>query len=367
MWCKKHKGVFHYFGADMAEAEKRYLAEWPDIMAGRKPRAEVGTVTVRQLVNVFLTSKRDRVDSGELSAQTWAEYHRACERIIDTFGRDRVVADLRPDDFGKLRAAAAKKLGPVALGKFITLTKMVFGFAFKAELIAAPVRYGDEFGKPAKRIMRLERHRKGPKLIPAADVWRVLAVADVQLRAMVWLGLNAGFGQTDCANLQRSALTSRPGWIDSPRTKTGIGRRAPLWSETLDALAEVERTRPDPNDPECDGGCVFITRHGNRWVRYTDRGAEKRGINLDAVAGEWRKVCKRAGVTAPGGPYTLRKTFRTVADELKDQPAAMLIMGHADQSISDCYREQISDDRLRAVTDHVRTWMLAGRDGDRQA
>src|SRR5262245_29286567 len=80
LWCKKHKGEFHYFGADKDAAQKRYLAEWPDIIAGRVPRAQAGSVTVRQLVNTFLTSKRDRVDSGELSAQTWAEYHRACER-----------------------------------------------------------------------------------------------------------------------------------------------------------------------------------------------------------------------------------------------------------------------------------------------
>ena len=95
----------------------RYLAEWPDILAGRKPRPAADTLTIRELVNTFFTAKRDRVDTGELTPRTWAEYHHACERIVETFGRERVVANLRADDFGKLRAGAAKKLGPVALAE----------------------------------------------------------------------------------------------------------------------------------------------------------------------------------------------------------------------------------------------------------
>ena len=58
------------------------------------------------------------------------------------------------------------------------------------------------------------------------------------------------------------------------------------------------------------------------------------------------------------GFYTLRHTFRTVADEAKDQPAADYIMGHETPHISSVYRETISDERLKAVSDHVRTWLF---------
>ena len=54
------------------------------------------------------------------------------------------------------------------------------------------------------------------------------------------------------------------------------------------------------------------------------------------------------------GFYTLRHTFRTVADEAKDQPAADFIMGHESPHKSSVYRETISDERLKAVSDHVR-------------
>jgi hypothetical protein len=55
-------------------------------------------------VNSFLTEKRGRVDAGELSARTCSDYSAACEAVVGSFGRDRAVSDLRPEDFAKLRA-----------------------------------------------------------------------------------------------------------------------------------------------------------------------------------------------------------------------------------------------------------------------
>jgi integrase len=112
---------------------------------------------------------------------------------------------------------------------------------------------------------------------------------------------------------------------------------------------------------------VFITRHRNRWVRHTDRGDEKRGLTLDAIAYAFRKLTAKCKVKVPAGGFAvIRHTHRTVADECKDQPAAMLIMGHKDTGISRYYRERIDDSRLLAITNHVRDWLLAGRDGNEQ-
>jgi hypothetical protein len=70
--------------------------------------------------------------------------------------------------------------------------------------------------------------------------------------------------------------------------------------------------------------------------------------------------CDRPGVRF----YTLRRTFRTVADEAKDEAATVHVMGHADDDtdMSATYRQEISDARLKAVTDHVRSWLFAKGD-----
>jgi integrase len=359
LWCKKIRGRFHYFGKDRDAALTEYVRVREDLEAGRAPPPkDDNRLTVKELVNSFLTAKRERVNCKELTPGMWGEYYHMAEQVIETFGRGRTVAELRPADFGRLRAAAANRLGPAALSKFVTMTRTLFAFAYESELVTTPVRYGSQFDRPPRRVMRLERAKRGAKLIPATDLRKLIKKADAQLRAMLYLGINCGLGQTDCANLQREAIDLKSDWLDAPRQKTGTPRKCPLWPETVKALGQVMRMRPDPKD-SADADCVFLTRHGNRWVRYKDRGDNERGVTLDAVAFAFAKLSKRAGVTVPGGFYTLRHTFRTVADEVKDQPAAMLIMGHHDTSINGYYREQVSDERLRAVTDYVRSWLLA--------
>jgi hypothetical protein len=103
------------------------------------------------------------------------------------------------------------------LTRFISLTRTIFRFAFKAELVPAEVRYGEEFKLPKKSVIRLDRREKGPRMMEAADLRKMLDAADAQMKAMILLGLNCGFGNTDCANLTRPMLADPPGWIDTVR------------------------------------------------------------------------------------------------------------------------------------------------------
>jgi hypothetical protein len=65
---------------------------------------------------------------------------------------------------------------------------------------------------------------------------------------------------------------------------------------------------------------------------------------------------KRKGV----GFYALRHTFLTIGEEARDQQAAKFIMGHLPDAddMSANYREEFTEARLRAVTDHVRKWLF---------
>jgi integrase len=186
-------------------------------------------------------------------------------------------------------------------------------------------------------------------MMEAADVNRLLDTAAPQLKAMILLAVNCGFGNSDCGTLPMSSLDLDGGWLNYHRPKTGIDRRCPLWSETAEALKAVLANRREPTDNTAKGS-VFVTKYGGSWA----------GTPIhNPVSKEFRKLLDELGLHKPGlGFYTLRHVFRTVADEARDQPAANAIMGHADESMAAVYRERIGDDRLRAVSEHVRRWLF---------
>src|SRR5262245_50551886 len=99
-WAKKILGKTHYFGPwdDPQAALNKYLDQRDDLHAGRTPRQQ-GGFTVADLCNRFMTSKKNKLDKGELNPRTFLECYRACEHIVKTFGRDQLVESLRPDDF----------------------------------------------------------------------------------------------------------------------------------------------------------------------------------------------------------------------------------------------------------------------------
>jgi integrase len=358
-WAKKIRGQLVYFGvwSDPDAALAKYLAEKDDLHAGRKPREEAEAVTVKDACNAFLREKAARRDGGELSPRTWADYRRVCDLLVEHLGKRRLVSDLRPDDFAALRNKAAKRWGPHRLSSTVQYARSVFKFAFESDLIDRPVRFGATFKKPSKKTMRLHRSEQGPKLLAAEEIRRLLGcppwrpAAEGQLRAMILLAINCGFGNSDCGSLPLTAVDLDAGWIDYPRPKTGIPRRCPLWPETVAALREALSRRPAPKNGE-HAGLVFVTKYGDTWGKDTSE---------NPISREVGKLLKKLGISGRKGLgfYTLRHTFRTVADEVKDPVAADHIMGHETPNMSSVYRERIGDERLKAVAEHVRKWLFA--------
>ncbi len=99
-WAKKVRGRLIYFGPwrDPEGALDRWLEDKDDLLAGRTPQHDEG-LTVRDLVNRFLTSKKRLVESRELHERTWEDYDAICKRVIEEFGRNHLVESLKPSDF----------------------------------------------------------------------------------------------------------------------------------------------------------------------------------------------------------------------------------------------------------------------------
>ena len=355
-WAKKIRGKFHYFGKwdDADAALQKYLDQRDELHAGRVPRVPGDGLTLADLCNRFLTSKQHLLDAGEITQRTFADYYAVCDRIIAAFGKMRLVTDLAADDFERLRARLAVTQGPVTLGNEINRIRIVFKYGYDAGLIDKPVRYGPSFKRPSKKVLRIARNANGSRMFEAEEMRSILEAVSQPLQAMVLLGINCGFGQTDVANLPRSSLNLDTGWVDFPRPKTGIERRCPLWAQTVEALREATAHRPTPKDL-ADSDLVFVTKYGQRWVRNS--GGEKQSW-VDSVGAQFGKLLQRLGLKRNKlSFYALRHTFETIGGEARDQVAVDHIMGHARNDMASLYRERISDERLRRVTDVIHGWL----------
>lgn len=352
VWAKKIRSKTHYFGPwdDPSAALRRYLAEQDTLYAyGRCRHPKVANVTIQQLIDRFLEAKGRLLNSNELAPRSLMDYRHACTRIAEQFGAVRQIGTLEPEEFERFRAKLANGWGPVTLGAALQKIRTVFKYAFDAGLIERPVRFGVCFKSPSKRVLRLNKKNGENRMFEAEEVRRMLETAGVQLRAMILLGVNCGFGNADCATLPIEALDLDGGWINYHRPKTGIDRRCPLWPETVAALRKWLARRPRSRNPEI-ARLVFVTRNKTSWSK---------GTTDNPVAKAFAKVLGKVELVRKGrGFYALRHTFETIAGEALDQIAVDAIMGHVREDMATVYRERINDERLRYVAERVRTWLF---------
>jgi integrase len=316
-------------------------------------------ITIGELCEQFLYSKSVKRNAGDMVPHVLRRYATMCQRIKAMFGEMTAVENLKAMHFTRLRASLPSTWGPAVVGTFIQNTRTLFKFAYDSELIERPMRFGPDFCKPSLRSYRKAHRLKSLQMFEAEEIRSMLNTLHGVLRrpsrpwglrAMILLGVNCGFGNADCGRLPYSSLDLKSGWVTFPRPKTEADRRCPLWPETREAIERSLLERPEPRNP-ADADLVFLTKQGLPWSDGGPSGALTKRL-------KWLMI--RAGVRRLfRGFYGLRRTFRTVADEVSDSPATNLIMGHSQKSndMGALYTQRISDERLQKVVAHVREWL----------
>lgn len=359
-WCKKVRGEIRYFGPvdDPDAALAKWNREKDDLLAGRKPKREGEELTVGVICSRFMNSRLERVRAGELSTRSLADYHATATRIVKAFGRNRPVDDIGPTDFADYLSQIRKVWSSVPVGNEIQRVRSIFRYA--SEVFDIVVRFGPEFRRPSKKTMRILRVGR-ERMFEPHELRKVLVAAPVQHKAMILLGVNAGFGNADIGTLPLSALDLKDGWVTYPRPKTGVPRRAKLWKETVAALKAWLKVKPAPNNP-AHAHLVFVTRLGTAWHREPPieriSPDQKLPFHEAPISSFMLRLLKSTGVYRPGlSFYTLRHVFETIGGESQDQVAVNHVMGHADASMSAVYRQRISDTRLESVANTVHKWL----------
>jgi integrase len=336
-WAKNIRGRTFYFGSwdDPEQAVQKYLADKDYLRHGVTPPSQDG-VTITELFDRFLESRLQDISTGELKYRTWNDYRKVCKLISDEFG-GMSVKHMTPLDFSKIREFLAKEEGSaVTLGNKIRCARVAFRYLETLEGLVP--KWGKAFRLPSARVLRAARAEAGEKFYDPDQINAFLDASSGQLKAMILLGLNCGFGNTDCAQLPWDALDMQGGWHKFGRPKTSVPRRAKLWKETVDALNAVKTPR---------SGLVFLTKYGNPWIRDTEEDSSR----VDAISQQSRKI----GLEF----YTLRRTFRTIADEVQDVQAVRLIMGHTGDDMDSVYVQRVGDERLQAIANHVHSKVFA--------
>ena len=355
-WCKKIRGKLHYFGAwgDWEAALNLFLEQKDDLHAGRKPRVNGEDKTLGLAMDHFLSAKKLLEQSGEISPRSYLDYERTCDLIAASLGKNRLLTDLDHADLEKLRAdlSKGKRLAtrsPTAVKGDLTRARMLFLYINEAGLSEKTIQYRKVLKSPSARAFRKLANERGPRMFSREEIRAMIKAAHPQVAAMIYLGINCGFGNEDCGTLTLDKLDLENGWHHYWRPKTHNPRRCPLWPETVKAVRKALEARPKQISEDA-ANLVFVTRLGECWCKHDS------GDN--AISAEIRKLLKTLGSYRKNVTtfYSLRRTFETIGAAAGDQKSVDYIMGHiaSTDNMAAVYRQKTFDEPLEKVTNHVR-------------
>jgi integrase len=341
-WRKRLGKKDFYFGpiGDPAGALSRWRQQWERIKDGlpRIPATPTEGTTMLELATHFLAFKTSEHVRQHISHATLLDYRLACKKLLRAIDGSAVVNRLTPDDFGRVMLSLSN-LSTIKRLNTIIKMRSVFGYGEKNGLIDAP-RYGTQFNPPPQSAIRKDRNNATPKVYTAAQVHKMIEAANPQLRAMLWLGINCGIGNHDVATLEKKDIDLKKRWLVSRRKKTQAIRRTPLWPETV---AAIQAAMSDDS--------VFVFQRADGLPLYRKWDDDVLNMTTDLLA----------SLKLPGGFYWLRHTFATVAENVGDDHASKIIMGHVIDGVHEGYVWKFPTARLQRVSQHVYRWLAKAR------
>ena len=230
-FVKRIRGKMHYFGERWGspyDALRDYDFKRPYLEAGLEPPTQ-GSMSLREALERFLLAKEKLVESGELTCRSFEDYKTQCKRILEEIDGARGITTLLPTDFSRLRESFTGN--PTTINNYVVRSRVAFNWIAATQGIT--FNYGQHFKKPSRKTLRKHRNKQPKKLFTPVEI-RTLVEHErqtmrwSQLRAMILLGINAGFGNTDCGTITIESLDLVGGWHNHARPKTGVQRRAPL-------------------------------------------------------------------------------------------------------------------------------------------
>ena len=347
-YCKKVKGKMYYFGSDKKEALQRYLDQAAYLHGGQGKSRKISNdnITLKELCDMYLKYQFSKVQANAITAGHHNDQIGSLNKLMTFLGQSRRIKDISTLDLQNYKRKLQKSYSSShRLNLHISIMKALFHWASKNDIL--------EHIPNIDAISRGKIIHKQRATFSSDDITQLLVVADVHMKAMIWLGLNCGFGCADCAELQWKHLNLEKCRVVLPRRKTGISRDLPLWPETIEALNNISRK----------GKLVFYTSRGNPFIRTvlkTDADGQERYSTLNTISTKFSRLIKKSNLVVPKGTgfYTLRRTAATIAARSGDPFAVQRLLGHANLQMATRYVQDVSK-QTDEVIEKSRTYLMS--------
>jgi len=338
-YCKKIKAKMYYFGSDKKDALQRYLDQ-ATYLHGHQKNSQKSTgddMTLKQLCDMYLKYQYSKLQANDLTANHHNEQIGSLKKLMAFIGPNIHINNISTLDLQNYKRRIQKSgVSVCRLNLHVSILKALFHWARKNDIL---VNIPNIDAVSRGNIVHQERFT-----FDSEQINKLLFAADLKMRAMIWLGLNCGFGCTDCSELKWTDLDLVNARVKLPRRKTGILRDLPLWPETVDSLEKVPRT----------GKLVFYTSRGNPYMQTlirADGNGNGKYITLNSISTKFSRLIKKSGLDVPKGTgfYTLRRTAATIAARSGDPFAVQRLLGHADLQMATRYVQDVSEQTDRVI------------------
>ncbi len=331
-YCKKIRGHIYYFGSDRQQALESYLDQAIFLHGYNSALQKTvnGTVTLKEICDMYLKYQNTKLQANNLSARHHNDQIRSLNKLKDFLGENCKIKNISTLSLQNYKRSLQKHYSSVCrLNLHLSIMKAMFHWARKNDILKDIPNID--------AISRAKEIHQDRFTFNSEQINILLSIADINMQAMIWLGLNCGFGCTDCAYLKWIDLNFVNDRVILPRRKTGIYRDLPLWPETVKSLQNILRK----------GSLVFYTSKGKPYiqtnVRVSDNGNEKYTVT-NLISTKFRRLIIRAGLNVPQGTgfYTLRRTAATIAAKSGDPFAVQRLLGHANLTMATRYVQDVS-------------------------
>jgi hypothetical protein len=343
----------------VADAVKALDIKFPRSRRGGRKVVVGATLTLDQLIEMFLANALERVTTGmgkKMKRSTYDGYVTTLFKFSNVVGGNRFVAALGPDDFTAYMRSIAGK-APSTIRREVQYIDRLFNWAGpgKKSMNLIPfVVQGPDWVKPPDDAVPADAAESDKAYsVPQLRRAYTISKADPLLRAAFHLGFASAFAPIDVAMLPESFVDLAGAEIRFPREKTGFARACPMMPDAVDAMREwlvfrrkIRKVQPDA------AHLMFYTRQGHclhKWWAGEDDTAA--GYKNNRLSRRWSQVV--------GLPFSgLRSAFASIADDWTDQRAIDVVMGHSVGKTGKHvrqkhYAKKFSIERARKLVEYV--------------